>query len=256
MEPSYGYTTERMERTFADGTPVAIGVRVFRTHAHDGSRHAGKRRGPMLTVAALRHHEPKDGPRESHAIAVLRHSHTKTPAGTEFVWNLRRAFGRQPDTRKTKASRVTVRDQTVSSIRLPQELRDRLALRGDEITVVIRRDVDRLYDMLDRVRETIVFPAGTLAELAKAWTLAAPPPPHNNLPPQYFIPVVVEACKRLATPEAFLLSELVRAWNPIEALAVQDAVERWAPETTETDRLRNAGLREAAPEKPRKVASK
>jgi len=246
-----------MERHFADGSPVEIGCRVFRVYPQDGTRKAGKRRGPTLLVHALRHHEPIDGTREPHALAVVKNAYSGLPAGTEFVWNLKRASGWQPDSPRRKKLPKYYRDRTVSSIRLPQEFRDRLALRGEEITVVIRRDIERLYDMLERVRATLVFPAGTLAELARAWSIAAPPPPHNNLPPQYFVPVLLDACKRLASPEAFLLSELAKAWNPIEALAVQDAVERWAPETTETDRLRDAGLREAAPEpKSRKVASK
>src|SRR5215813_6031316 len=118
--------------TLADGSKPLLGLRVFRTHPQDGSRFAGTRRGPKLMVTALRDlHE--NGQVRPGALAVLRLLGGKrSPAGTEPIWNLRRASGYQPLVRKaTRASKPsTRRGVPVSSIRLPESLRDRLALRG------------------------------------------------------------------------------------------------------------------------------
>jgi hypothetical protein len=233
----------------ADGSPLLLGLRVHRCHPQDGTPRAGKRRGPRLIVSAIRDlHE--GGVVHPGGLAVLKRSGTRAPAGTEPVWNLRRAQGYQPKVRSvTGASNPgrTPRGLPVSSIRLGQEIRERLFLRGDELGWVMRRDVERLYDLIDTARATMIFPAGTLEELAKAWTLYAPPPPQNTLRPQWFVPILLDACRRLNNETAMQLASYAETWNPIEALAVQDAVERWAPEESAASKLRSAGLQDEPP---------
>jgi len=240
--------------TLADGSQPLLGLRVYRTYPQDGSHFAGVRRGPKLIVQALRDlHE--NGQVRPGALAVLKvlGPHGKA-AGTEPVWNLRRAPGYQPNVRKPKGAREPgvghrkhQRGTPVSSIRMGQELRARLLLRGDELGWTMRRDVERLYDLLDDARARIIFPAGTLDALAKAWTFAAPPPPQNTLRPQWFVPVITDACRRVGTEAAMKLAAYAESWNPIEALAVQDAVERWEPEASHVDKLRSAGLQDEPP---------
>jgi hypothetical protein len=234
----------------ADGSVAVLGLRVYRCYPQDGSRFAGKRRGPKLILTALRDlHE--GGQVRPNALAVLKqHGGSRRPAGTEPLWNLRRAVGFQPKVHKARAARPSSqhRGVPVSSIRLAQSIRDRLLLRGDELGWTMRRDVERLYDLLDDARARMIFPAGTLEALAKAWTFAAPPPPHNTLRPQWFVPVILDACRRVGTEAAMKLAGYAESWNQIEALAVQDAVERWEPEASHTDKLRTAGLQDEPPE--------
>jgi len=235
----------------ADGSLPLLGLRVFRTYPQDGTPKAGKPRGPKLRIVAIRDLQEGESVRPG-ALAVLKQLGGKqTPAGTEPVWNLKRAQGWQPNVKKQArvggGYRAQRRGVPVSSVRLPDALRERLLLRGDELGWVIRRDVDRLYDLIDAARATMIFPAGTLDALAKAWSLAAPPPPQNQLRPQWFVPVLTDACMRLGTEPAMKLAGYAASWNPIEALAVQDAVERWEPEASDADKLRTAGLQDEPP---------
>jgi len=239
----------------ADGGRPLLGLRVFRVYPQDGTEKAGKVHGPKLIIMALRDYHGEGRLPLVAALAVLKTlGHGGKPAGTEPIWNLKRAQGYQPNVRKvTGASdpgggyRAKRRGSPISSIRLPEGIRARLLLRGDEMGWVIRRDVDRLYDLIDDARAAMIFPAGTLEELAKAWTLAAPPPPQNQLRPQWFVPVLLDACRRLNNENAMKLASYAETWNPIEALAVQDAVERWEPEASQAEKLRSAGLQDEPP---------
>ncbi len=235
----------------ADGSLPLLGLRVFRTYPQDGTLKAGKPRGPKLRIVAIRDLHEGETVRPN-ALAVLKQLGGKqTPAGTEPVWNLKRTQGWQPNVKKQARADGSYRRQSrgtpVSSIRMAEAMRDRLLLRGDEMGWVVRRDLDRLYDLIDAARATMIFPAGTLDTLAKAWSLAAPPPPQNQLRPQWFVPVIQDACRRLGTESAMKLSAYAETWNPIEALAVQDAVERWEPEASDADKLRTAGLQDEPP---------
>lgn len=233
----------------ADATQPLLGLFVHRTHPQDGSPRAGKARGPKLVIHALRDYD-LNGEHYRNGLAVLRqYGPLKKAAGTEPVWHLRRAQGFQRVLRKARAVAELgrVRRQygvPVASLRMPQDMRDAIALRGEEMGAIVRRDLMRLYELIDSARTLMLFPAGTLAELARAWPLFAPDRPHNTLHPQWFVPILQDACRKLGTPTSMALSAYAETWNPIESLAVQDAVERWEPEASEAQKLRRAGLRE------------
>jgi hypothetical protein len=252
--------TPQADVHLADGSDVLIGVRVHRTYPEDGSRRSGKRRGPVLTIKKLTDFRTKDGRTIANGMAVLHDAKKNHPAGTEPVWQLRRAQGHQPrapglrDTRslprvsvKGDGDRTTMARSSVSSIRIENDLRERLKARGREFSNVMRREVIRLYDLLDESRERLVFPHGTLSVLAEAWALAAPPP-GQELKPQWFVPVLLNAVRRIGTPEASTLIAYVQTWSPLDALAVQDIVERFAPETSGADHLVGLGLKECPPD--------
>ena len=249
LQVEYTHMTDPIR--LSDGSLPLLGLRVFRVYPEDGTPKAGKPRGPRLRIVAIRDLQEGATVRPG-ALAVLkRYGGKAEPAGTEPVWNLKRAPGWQPHVRRdsqTAARRSAKRRGTpVSSIRLTDDMRERLLLRGNELGWVVRRDVDRLYDLIDAARALMIFPAGTLETLAKAWSLAAPPPPQNQLRPQWFVPIILDACRRLGTESAMKLAAYAETWTPIESLAVQDAVERWEPEASHADKLRTAGLQDEPP---------
>jgi hypothetical protein len=237
----------------ADGTNPLLGLFVHRTHPQDGSPRAGKTRGPKLIIMALRDYV-LDGTHYDNGLAVLRQrGPQKKAAGTEPVWHLRRAQGFQPVLRphhpKLEPGRVKrPYGVPVFSFRMPPDMRDAIVRRGEDIGTTVRRDLMRLYDLIESSRALMLFPAGTLDELARAWPLCAPPAPHNTLRPQWFVPVLQDACRKLGTPASMGLSAYSETWNPIESLAVLDAVERWEPEASDAQKLRRAGLREETDE--------
>jgi len=246
------------EPTLADGTAALLGMRVYRCHPQDGTKRAGKRRGPMLQIIRMSEHQGKPN-----SVATLRTVKGDTPAGTEFIWNLRRKQGYQPNLRRIPKERI-VTDvdaftkiprrrtlDTVRSFRLDPGLLTCLYARSRSYSSVLRRDIGRYYELLDTARERIIFPAGTIAPLVEAWRRAAPPPPHNQLKPQWFLPVILEALGyQPATPERELLIAFIRTWTPLDALAVQDVIERHPPETGSVDSWIVLGLREAGPVEP------
>jgi hypothetical protein len=247
-------TMENQKRALlADGTSPLLGLFVHRINREDGSPRAGKARGPKLIIQALRDYD-LNGDHFPAGLAVLREKGgLKKQAGTEPVWLLRRAQGFQPACRKPRPKREPgqLRKEygvPVFSFRMPTDMRDEIVQRGEDIGTIVRRDLARLYDLIDSARALMLFPAGTLDELAKAWTLCAPPPPQNTLRPQWFVPVLLDACRRLNNETAMKLASYAETWNSIESLAVQDAVERWEPEASDAQKLRRSGLREETDE--------
>jgi len=236
----------------ADGDEPLIGMRVYRCHPQDGSRRAGKIRGPVLRITKLGDYEKTGNPVQPNAVAVLRTVKNDRPAGTEFVWNLKRTRGVQPTLRPDAIPKklpdhdaFAVKKHTyVRSYRVDNDMMLRLYQRGTEYSTIMRRDLHRLYDLLDASRERLLFPPGTLDLLILAWRRAAPPPPHNQLKPSWFVPVVTEALNHLRAPEVDSLRAFMATWTPLDALAVLDAIERRPPEAVTLAAIQHAGLRE------------